>query len=646
MARRLEEKIQKFYTQYEKDSKSSEWYYAGQDVKESASSIANGITRLQNGDRLGGAASVLEGIGQLTNLATFAGLPGAVFGGILSAITGIISAILEALNPEKDSLEARIEKIITDNTLKVAKVALAGSESTWISQGEILISSLADTRDAAVEVLGKPAGEWPTQEQFEKNGYFIPDTYVTEIRDKLLTWDEAIKNMAGGFSWEYLEAHTHYQSHLQDINAGFETLKTYKENYSIEWIALFDQLMGYMFRMYISLQGLAGLVDPSGIQMFKKMQNDVAKQFRDGLDEVIFVAQDMPEIYGLWHTAGIIYYSISSTQSFQSLMWGMGLSQPTPARMEDVGAKCTSFGISSRGTIFISAAYLTPMAGRRGIGWGAAGPEKLECEQIFIGELPESETVIVACTHSNGYKLSICSFNDAEGESWEDSPNKWTPNEARWGTWSHYEYPFKIIAVGIHALDNKYYKVYALGINEDKSVTLYDLINGSPLAVTLFHWDASTVEKEFSQHDLWFYGPVRTTWHWKGPYPCAISCKPGGFLAAQLGSLVTIRDDAGIAYWDLRSPGMLWDADLNCRQARFFSDGTFVMMSNKGLHMMYWNPKKDGVNWAHNPAFESTYFLKIPAREAELMRTLYDNINRLLPNDNALEESSSAHPKE
>src|SRR5215510_7939318 len=81
---------------------------AGQNIDRGIDSLKNGVQQLMAGDEYGGSASLLDGIGALSNVAALAGAGGAVVGLVMSFITGLISAILQALMPQKESLEAMI----------------------------------------------------------------------------------------------------------------------------------------------------------------------------------------------------------------------------------------------------------------------------------------------------------------------------------------------------------------------------------------------------------------------------------------------------------------------------------------------------------------------------------------------------------
>ncbi|HEX7721756.1 MAG TPA: hypothetical protein VF397_06330 [Pyrinomonadaceae bacterium] len=57
---------------------------------------------------------------------------------LLGAITGIITAILEALKPLSDSLIAKIEKLLDEQTLKETRELITGGIAAWaLEEGKI-----------------------------------------------------------------------------------------------------------------------------------------------------------------------------------------------------------------------------------------------------------------------------------------------------------------------------------------------------------------------------------------------------------------------------------------------------------------------------------------------------------------------------
>ncbi len=222
-------------------------------------------------------------------MAALCGPFGAAAGGILSLITGIIAAIMEALNPEKESLESRIKQIIKEESLSNMTVKLAGSENTWIANGEIFLDNVALIRKAVAEAAD--AGQ-PFVKTSDK---FWPKGYTPEM-------------LREGMAWEDLKSATEYTKGVEDINGALKLLADNKDLHSEEWGALMDQTVGYMFRMWVSLHGLAGLVNQDGRKMFNDMLREIAGQFKEKLDEMSFAAQNSCQLYHRWRSADYVYY--------------------------------------------------------------------------------------------------------------------------------------------------------------------------------------------------------------------------------------------------------------------------------------------------------------------------------------------------
>ena len=99
--------------------KKAEYAAAAAEAREATTKIASGAEMIERGDTLGGAAAVLEGLGQFIAMgATFLGPMGALAGGLFSLVTSIVSAILEAFAPPQKSLEAKIKDIIESDDMK------------------------------------------------------------------------------------------------------------------------------------------------------------------------------------------------------------------------------------------------------------------------------------------------------------------------------------------------------------------------------------------------------------------------------------------------------------------------------------------------------------------------------------------------
>lgn len=598
----------------------AEYIDASREAKEGSESIITGIGQLQNGDSQGGAASILNGIGQLATMGTLLGPAGAAAGGILSLLTGIIAAIMELLNPEKESLEQKIEKILQEDTLKKWTVDLKGAETSWREMCENKLTRLAFTR--------KTISEQGKDFKFDTNTMFMLD-------------DQTPEQLLLGISWERFENLTNYTAEVKNVNTALQLLMDYLEEHpnapSQKWGALLDQTVGYMFRLWVSLHGGLGLMDVKGYGTFREELNDIAKGFKAKLEEMEFAMQNHRPVYTRWHTGSADYFDGSAEPIYRRL----GVTLPEWTRYDEVASsKVYNFAVSSRGTIFSTIERVEyPIfsrsvefhrrisAGQQGTDWLEEKGD-LEFQQVFIGEIPsQPDVVLVAGIHDNSNKISMASFTDKYGFG-DDQPYEWKPNEARWGDWQlNMAYNFKIAAVAITAVGTDgSYAIYAIGLNNDLSATLYDLrADSTAIAVEGFHWTADEVQKSGAMNLI--DSNDSSQWSKYPSYSCSISLHP---LTAQLGSLMKIKEGEKIVDWDLRGASFLYDEALKTHQAKFYSDGTLIVCSNKGVHMRYWDSRDGGqFKWVNDATNEGEALQKIPLHNAGQYRALQERFNAL-----------------
>lgn len=131
-----------------------------------------------------------------------------------------------------------------------------------------------------------------------------------------------------------------------------------------------------------------------------------------------------------------------------------------------------------------------------------------------------------------------------------------------------------------------------------------------------FHWTPDKVVKAGALNLL-------ESGHWSAypPYSCAISLDP---FAVQLGSTVKFQRDN--TPWDLQSPYFFNDPNLKTHQGRFYSDGTFVVCSNRGIDMRYWDPQKGDIVWVHDATHEGEIAQKIPLHNGGMYKALSDGL--------------------
>lgn len=409
---------------------------AGQNAEKGATTIINGIVQMSQGDNVSGAASLIQRLGQLSTVAALLGPVGAEFGAILSLFTGIIATIIDALKPEKQSLEDRLKKVIEELTLKDSKLNLQASENSWIDMFEGHIARMAVARKALIDA--KQAG---------KNFEFDSSTMYMLGRSND---PKDIERLLNGYTLDELKEDTNYPAPVADINYALQYLKGYVDTYSEQWSGLMDQTLGYMSRLWGALHGILGLAEKGSYGTLKDDFTTIGKDFKTTLDQMGLPVMNNVPIFTRWHDGGPNKFD----NVYELMYWRIGVTRPKWTAYEQVSGngtkpfnadlKVCNFAVSSHGTIFSASRHhagadmygdkwvRAVRAGRPGTDWLEAknGPQ---CEQIFIGELSGfPQRVIVACTHSGGNGISVCGFEEAPGLG-EDYPTKWTPNGSRWG---------------------------------------------------------------------------------------------------------------------------------------------------------------------------------------------------------------------
>ncbi|HZG54641.1 MAG TPA: hypothetical protein VEZ40_21240 [Pyrinomonadaceae bacterium] len=628
------EKLNNTLTENKDKLTGSEYAAAAQETKEASKSLIEGFKHLNAGDRLGGAAALLEGMGQLTKLGALIGPVGAAAGGVFSLFTGIIASILEAFNPEKESLLEEIKKTLVVQALIKQSSDLEASETRWRNDGADYIVKMAAARDAVI--AARKAGRTFDKEKDATDEMFFPENYTPEM-------------MVEGVAWDKLKVIVNAPARVQEIDDALDFLGKNLDQPLEEWGALMDQVVGYMFRMWLSMPGLSTLVDRGSHGGFISWHHQTAASWSEKLRLMEFPAQNNCRIYTRWHKGG----AESFDTNLEPLYQRMGVTLEEWTAFEEVHYEpVRNFAVSSSGTIFSVAEHqvqnpgheapwdtnmwkyvMFATVGRRGATWKRA-KNSPEGEQIFIGEMPDvPHTVVVACTHDGGRMLSICGFNDAteEGENW-------SPDDSRWGDWHPWWLDFKVASVAIAPRGNKEYGIYVLGLNYDLSVTLYELPwEGSPKPVEGFHWSKAEVENIGAMNLL-----DAGRWSAHTPYSCAISLAP---FAVQLGSSVRVKVGTEVYSWDLRgepsevghpqgnigdgTPFMMLRPNLKTHQGKFYSDGTFVTCSNQGVDMLYWNSDMGKYVWKNDPTNEGEIVQKIPLRNGGLYRALQDKFRSL-----------------
>jgi hypothetical protein len=574
---------------------------AGESVQQSIDQFANAAEAFESGDTMGGTAMVMRGFGSLSGtLALVAPPVGALVGALLGAITSIIAAILEAMRPKTESLEQKLEKMIRKGALRQAYVAMSAGKASW-ELAETKIFMLAEQRQKAADLL-----------QANSN-------LSAEERKEL-------EDICAGRTWEYLTQNIGWERHKALISESFATLAQERGTVSSEWLALFDITVSYAVRFWMAFESMAGLVGDPGhnktlaaynnMQLFQSLRRVVARQLAEDIASVYFEGQNTAKIYHL--CAGI--------EKYQEIGYRVGVTGQSVEATQWLGGKSSTFAVSPGGTIFSTGhtSNEEPVyVGRGNAPWSKA-PKARYCDQVFIGESNESDTVIVACLHGYGQKVTFTPYHDEEGRN-EKSRRDWTPNDERWGTEVEFDFTshnLTILHVAIRP-NRASYSAQVLGYRKDpQDVQLYEVYRDGKkieLAHNGPYFNPEQVKKELGS-DLWRRS--------KSTH-CSISYYLGEPVV-QLGALVQFWEGGKAHIWDLRESQFLNAPDIKVYQARFFPDLTFVCATDKGLFMRCRvDPRakdKDPI-WVVDRALQTDWFDKHGSKELASAYWLFDHLS-------------------
>jgi hypothetical protein len=595
---------------------------AGDSVAKSIGEFKNGIRSIQNGDAMGGGAAIVTGVGSLAGFLVVGGPIGAIIAGAMAIITALISVILDALKPAIDSLESKLKRIIEEETLNQAYIAMAGGKAEW-EVAEKKIGMLAQQRLQAVKKLAE--GGLGPAEQAEY---------------------EAI---AAGWTWEDLTQNIGWEKHKGLISAAFMALSKKRAIGSPEWMALFDITIAYASRFYCSFVSMAGLVgdpyaaDPlvptrqtsvtrmNNMELFAELRKVVLRQLRDDIDSVYFEYQNNCQFYHLYKNNDRDYLNNKDyfSSSFGKHGQRTGVIGDNLRSTEWLAAQggTAHFAVTSRGTVFSVGTKGTNedvlYAGRGGGKWEPAeGAPK--CDQVFVTEDLTEERVIVLSLHNYGQTLSVCTFKEAAGAGGEGSPRDWSSTKARWGTWQHYDFTATgktILTVLATPMSDKNigYSVYVLAYSKSIDVNLYqlDLANRTMKVVNNAYKLAG---KEVSEYLYSAQLDQRSA-----PSPCAISYIDGS-LTVQYGHRMHIPSSDGIKTWELRSVGFLDDSQIKVYQGRHYPDGTIVLTTNKGVKMMYRLTPTHSTQWGYSTDIETICSWKQCSTQVKNLNAFYSQL--------------------
>ncbi|OJT17695.1 hypothetical protein BO221_44885 [Archangium sp. Cb G35] len=577
---------------------------AGKEVSEGISKAIEAIELFRSGDTTGGAAMVTQSIGSFSGMLALAAPPfGAMAAAALGALTSLISAILSMMRPEQESLEHKLKKLISEETLSNAYIAMSAGKAEW-EVAEQKISLLAEQRKAAVRELNK--------------------TGLSPEKRKEL---EAI---AAGRTWEYLTQNIGWERHKARISASFAALAKKRDIASTEWMALFDITMVYAQRFWHSFESMAGLVGGvdgassqdaiNNVEIFKALRRVVARQLRDDIAGVYFEMQNKSQLYNLW----------KGTENYQAIYRRIGMTGQSAEANESLGGESTTFAVTPGGTLFASGwthsgDVSTPVYYGRGSANSLTKAKNTpNCDQVFLGELKEPGQFVVGSLMERGTKLAIASFNDLDGVG-ENSPRDWSANEKRWGPWRTLDFShdkITVLSVGFKAGKESYYGLHVLAYHWDrKDVWLFDVVERQEGKLELTTVESTyfapkqVVEQLGASDEL----KKRST-----PSHCAISYGPNNTTWVQVGTLLLSVGPKGPTIEKLTET---IDSGIQVSQARVFHDDTLVCATNKGLYMRYrLNGPQEEPAWAVAPELQTDWFWKQGANEAQVANALLEQL--------------------
>jgi len=519
---------------------------------------------LKSGDTIGASAAVLRGIGSVSQLLVFAAGPsGALIGGVLNVLLGVISAIMDALKPPTDSLISKIEKLIQDQILKTKRDDLSAAFNAW------------------------------KMEEVKMDAYLKAGN--------IKTWEDAINI-------------TNWQNHYTNISNGFATLQTQSSINSREWLPLFDINIIYTLRFWLRLQHitvylfirkkpadaeskdmlplLPTLIGPDA---FLKIRNLAAKTLYNALLNVHYSSVNNVDFHSQWlshlsppYTSGTGIRGIQREPIYNRIGVAKG---PEMKNMSSGESIC--FAIAESGTIFNVGTFPNTLyIGRQGTDWYQVPTDIFNdhpVEQVAIGEMGDDKLIIV-CAYDGGTKISYCTFDDESGTDHENEHNGWTAGDWRCPTaiWKQKIIPegLSILSLGVHPWQPNW-DLYAFAVNKEGAGNLYSVKFASGKTVVMekiphtFLGVAQMIEFTFK---------VAPHYKRKEISPCTISFV-GNDLYLQVGNWICQKVDDKWEGWNVRT--VLGKEELNVYQARFFADKTQVFATNKGLIMRYNNPKEE-----------------------------------------------------
>lgn len=601
------------------------WAAAGSAAKAGIGELKNGALLVMKGDTMGGTAAILSGIGSVSALMQLAGPVGSITAGAMAILTGIISAVLDALKPATRSLEDKIKGMLTDETLKADHDNLYGAYMSWATiQAEI--SSLVQDRERAAKLIQN-------------------DRTETDPSKKLSDREREEKSeIAAGMPWTTLTKYSGWRDHQRVIFTTFSALSSRQGQHSKEWMPLYDLTIQYALNFWVGFTSMAALVDSAGAKTYCVARDLLAKQLRDELYGSHFASLNEGTLWAMYFTGSGTYQSKGSdayTPEGSSLYWYPShnnlyqysgvFGEGAVSTQENLGGEVVSFAVSSSGTIFsagkISGNYR--LCAGRGNADGSPGwriePQSQLCDQVFIGEKHNGNIKVIAL-HGHGHKFTVLDYDDGIDRNFEDNPTAWTPNDRRWLSRRTYGIPDEktILSLAVDPrslVDGERLAIYAFALDESDGGKCYrytlDETKGYIAEVQAF--DETSMTPEQIRVATFGVAPKANRSE-IGPF--SVSCT-NAVIIAQVGNKAWAFERLGnLAWreWDL--PKHFEDPSLTFYEAHGYEDGAFVCITDRGLRMRYWKVETKQPAFAREGKIQTVRFVRQSSRQAGVMLEL------------------------
>jgi len=584
------------------------WRAAGADVAKGIAEISAGAASIRGGDTLGGTSAILKGIGSISGFMALAGPLGAIAAGVMSVITAIVAAVLDALKPAAESLEQKIERLLISQDLRNARHALVAARSAGnVTLAEI--DALAGVRKRASEGLAGAGADDPRL--------------------------DTLREQAEGTPWTELKAFG-WVDQFKTIGASFATLSDSKGYGSKEWLGVYDLTIQCATEFWMQFEALAGLVRAIEMPAYQAARRVLAAELQVNIAASHFASLNEGDFYSTWINGNHFGWSMYKGDLHNHLYRVQGVfGAGGGANQADLGGQVAAFAHASSGTLF-TVGYVSDdhlFAGRgNDQGWRIARGAP-RCEQVVIGEMADDMIKVVAL-QDHGKTILVCDFNDEQGTSagFEQSPEAWTPHDKRWEKMVPYAIPdqWTMLSVAIDPLSlrkNAPLVLYGFGLVEygggnccrlqvDEKTGKVSVQAIDETWLTPDQIRAATGGVLPPQDGTGKVVPSRLA----NVSPATVTCARKVILA-QVGDTAWVYEREGDRTWrswDVRK--VFWNqdwgaADLQCYQARAFEDEAMVCQTNRGVVLRYWDERQRALILARNDKIQSPWFSRDVARQ-------------------------------